>query len=105
MKRRGNKGYGEMIAEAALASSDDPRNWPRTGTWLDSWTQPGPVRDRKRRWLSMWLKGDLHNIPADQAARYLEEMARDLRAAGTDEAVDCFIDKILPKIISNGPPA
>lgn len=53
----------------------------------------------------MWLKGDLTNVPEEQAARFLEEMASDVRAIGTDEAVNRFIDKILPKILSNGPPA
>jgi len=52
----------------------------------------------------MWLKGDLKNIPDEQAARFLEEMAHDVRAVGPDKAVDRFMDKILPKIISNGPP-
>jgi hypothetical protein len=32
-------------------------------------------------------------------------MAADLRTVGLDEAVDRFIDKILPEIISNGRPA
>jgi hypothetical protein len=32
-------------------------------------------------------------------------MARDVRVFGADKAVDRFIDKILPKIISNVPPA
>lgn len=105
LKRKGNAGYGQMIADAVLASMDSSPEPPRTRTWLDSWTQPGPFRDRKRRWLSMWLKGDLTNVPEEQAARFLEEMASDVRAIGTDEAVNRFIDKILPKILSNGPPA
>src|SRR5688500_12494612 len=99
MKLRGNDGYGRMIAEAVWASSDNPdRHSPARSNWLDSWIEPGPARDRARRWLSMWLKGDLKNIPKDQAARFLEEMAHDVLTVGADKAVDRFIDKILPKI-------
>jgi hypothetical protein len=52
----------------------------------------------------MWLKGSLREIPEEQAAKFLEEMARDIRAVGPDEAVARFIDKILPKIVSNRGP-
>ncbi len=104
MKLRGNAGYGQLIASAALASLQEEPESPRTRTWLDLWTKPGPVRDRMRRWLSLWLKNVLHGIPADQAARYLEEMADDLKMMDTDIAVDLFIDKILPKIRSNDAP-
>lgn len=53
----------------------------------------------------MWLKNVLDGIPEDQAARYLEEMADDLKTGDSDVAVDLFIDKILPKIRSNSAPA
>lgn len=104
MARKGNRDYGKTIAELVLAAVDDPtfEPGPRT-TWLDSWTKPAPIRDRSRRWLSMWLKGDLKDIPLDIVIRYLTEMAKDVGHFGTDEAVDRFIDKILPPIISNEP--
>ena len=106
MVRKGNQDYGKAIAEAVLAAVDDPMfepGRPRT-TWLDSWTKPAPMRDRSRRWLSMWLKGDLKDIPPDLVIKYLTEMAKDVGHFGTDEAVNRFIDKILPEIISNEPP-
>lgn len=105
MAVKGNKDYGEIIAGAVLAAVDDPKSVPlKRVTWLDDWTKPQPVRSRSRRWLSMWLKGDLRGIPTNLSARYLREMANDLEAAGINEAVDRFIDKILPRIISNGCP-
>ena len=98
MARRGNQGYGKMIADAALA---DQTPLPKIGSWLDSWIEPVPRRNRARSWLSMFLKADLKNIPPDQVARYLEEMASDVRRLGSDEAVERFIDKILPRILPN----
>jgi hypothetical protein len=92
------------FGEAGHLPNDPDRHSPAR-TWLDSWIKPGPARDRARRWLTIWLKGDLKDIPEDQAAQFLEEMARDVRVFGADKAVDRFIDKILPKIISNVPPA
>ena len=103
MSRKGNHGYGKAIAEAVLSKVDDAEFTPRT-TWLDSWTDPGEMRDRSRRWLSMWLKSDLKNVPPYLAIRYLTEMAKDISRLGSDEAVDRFVDKILPTIISNEPP-
>lgn len=102
---KGNRDYGKTIAERVLAAVDDPmvEPGPRT-TWLDSWTKPAPMRYRSRRWLSMWLKGDLKDIPPDLVIRYLTEMAKDVGRFGTDGAVDRFIEKILPPIISNEPP-
>lgn len=104
MKLKGNAGYGKMIADAVLASLEDPPERKKSANWLDSWLQPAPGLERSRRWLSMWLKGDLKDIPEDQAARYLRELAADLKTVGLDAAVDRFIDKILPRIIGNGGP-
>jgi hypothetical protein len=108
MKRRGNEGWAAMVAQAvADHHSVEPlvSEQPRLTTWFDDWIAPSKARQRSRRWLSMWLKGDLRGIPTDEAERYLAEMAADLRTVGLDEAVDRFIDKILPEIISNGGPA
>ena len=104
MKPKGNVGYGKMIADAVLASINEPPPAPKHLSWPASWFEPGQARDRARRWLSLWLKGDLKDIPAEQAARYLEEMAEDVRTIGADEAVDRFVDKILPPLIRNGSP-
>ncbi|GGD91130.1 hypothetical protein GCM10011515_08510 [Tsuneonella deserti] len=104
MKPKGNAGYGKMIADAVLASIDEPPLPAKHLSWPATWFEPGRARDRARRWLSMWLKGDLRDIPTEQAARYLEEMAEDLRAFGADKAVDRFVDKILPPLIRNGGP-
>ncbi len=103
MVGKGNRGYGKAIADAVLAAVDSPLTAPqfKTTSWLDSWTNSAEARDRARRWLSMWLKADLKDIPPSLAARYLNEMAKDVESHGSDEAVKRFIDKILPKILTN----
>lgn len=105
MTAKGNKDYGKTIADVVLAEVDDPNFvLPRTRTWMDEWIEPGPRRDRERRWLSMWLLAAFTEIPRADAVRYLTEMARDLEGLGVEPAVRALIDKILPKIISNGCP-
>lgn len=105
MTTKGNKGYGKMIANAVLAAVDDPSYVPlKARTWMDEWIEPGPRRDRERRWLSMWLEAALTDIPKADAVRYLTDMARDLESLGVEPAVRALIDKVLPRIISNGCP-
>ena len=105
MTAKGNKGYGKAIADAVLAAVDDPNFvLPKTRTWMDDWIEPGPRRDRERRWLTMWLSAALTDIPTADAARYLREMAHDLEHVGVDTAVEGLINKVLPKIISNSRP-
>lgn len=106
--RQGNRGWAKAIIEGVADLQAERKAKSReqlpVRTWLDDWIEPAKARDRGRRWLSMWLKGDLRDIPPEYAGRFLEEMAVDLKTVGVEEAVDRFIDKILPKILSNGPP-
>lgn len=106
MSRKEHRNRVKSILEAAIAAQADATDEPKyetPGFW-GSWFDPAPARDRSRRWLSMWLKGNLKDIPADQSARYLQEMAEDLARLGSATAVDRFIDKILPPITSNSGP-
>jgi hypothetical protein len=95
MALKGNRGWAKMLAEAVKQAVDDPNYepGPRPTYWVRTWIDPVPRRERYRRWLSMWLKGALSDVPSDVSARYLEEMAEDIR----------FIDKVLPKLLPNEP--
>lgn len=102
---KGNRSYGKMLAETVLKSFDGPNFKPprRPESWLTSWTNPVQSRDRYRRWLSMWLKGALEDIPPEIAARYLEELSEDIRHLDHAQAVDRFINKVLPEVLLNEP--
>ena len=105
MALKGNRGWAKMLAEAVKQAVDDPNYepGPRPTYWLRTWIDPVPRRERYRRWLSMWLKGALSDVPSDVSARYLEEMAEDIRRLDEAQAVDRFIDKVLPKLLPNEP--
>jgi hypothetical protein len=95
-----------MIAKAVQDEIGSGNSAPLTTrkTWLSTFTEPAPARYRYRAWLSIWLKGATNDIPPDVVVRYLAEMRTDVTQVGTGEAIDRFVDKILPKILSNQPP-
>lgn len=45
----------------------------------------------------------MQDVPSDVSARYFEEMADDIRQLDEVQAVDRFIDKVLPKLLLNEP--
>ncbi|MBA4765418.1 MAG: hypothetical protein H2048_08050 [Erythrobacter sp.] len=100
-----NRDWGKELAQAVLDVVDDPNYEPRARStnWFTTWIDPIPRRERYRRWLSMWLKGALEDIPSEVSARYLEEMADDIRQLDEAQAVNRFIDKVLPKLLLNEP--
>lgn len=105
MALKGNRGWGKMLAEVAKQAVDDPNYepGPRPTSWFSTWIDPAPRRERYRRWLSRWLKGALRDIPSDVSARYFEEMADDIRQINEAQAVERFVDKVLPKLLLNEP--
>ena len=105
MALKGNRGYGKMLAEAVKQAVDDPNFQPppRPTNWFTTWIDPVSRRERYRRWLSRWLKGALDDVPSDVSARYFEELADDILQLDESQAVDRFIDKVLPKLLLNKP--
>lgn len=105
MRPKGNRGWGKMVAEAVKQAVDDPNYEPppQPTNWLSTWIDPVPRRERYRRWLSSWLKGALRDVPSEVSARYFEELADDIRQLNEAQAVDRFIDKVLPKLLLNEP--
>ena len=105
MAHKRNREWGKLVGEAVLQAVDDPNYepGPRPTNWWSTWIDPVLRRRRDRRWLSRWLKGVLKDVPSDVSARYFEEMAIDIRQLNEAQAVDRFIDKVLPKLLLNEP--
>ena len=102
MGLNGNPGYGKILAKAAKNAVDDPDFQPaRFTSWLDTWFDPVKARNHFRRLLRDYLVVAMGKIPVEATIKYLEEMIVDLRQLDQGQAVDRFVDKVVPKLLLN----
>lgn len=104
MGLKGNRGYGKILAEAAKNAVDAPDFQPAPFTsWLDTWFDPIKARNHFRRLLRDYFIVAVGKIPVEVTIKYLEEMIVDLRQLDQGQAVDRFVDKVMPKLSLDNP--
>lgn len=69
---------------------------PRERSWRPHWASAASLHEQVRYYHGFYMKTDLASVPTETAARFLEELAADVRTVGVDAAVEAFLDKVLP---------